>query len=136
MIIALLFVRHCKTILLINNLNQGTNRSTPMKEHDQDSDSDLTTQTVNASSAQLTQENPQLHDNVELKKTESGSVDQDGIGSKAPEEWDCMIRYEFTVTLAGYGSSPEAAWNDAVESFYDDPGEPSEPLIIEDEEEH
>ena len=47
-----------------------------------------------------------------------------------------MNKYEFTVTLAGYGNSPEDAWNDAVESFCGDPGEPlSESLIIEDGEE-
>lgn len=31
-------------------------------------------------------------------------------------------RYEFRITLAGYGSTPEEAWDDAIESFYDDSG--------------
>lgn len=30
--------------------------------------------------------------------------------------------YHFKVTLAGGGTSPEEAWNDAVEGFCQDPG--------------
>lgn len=33
-----------------------------------------------------------------------------------------MNRYEFKVTLLGYGGTPEEAWRDAIETFYDDPG--------------
>ena len=28
-----------------------------------------------------------------------------------------MKRYEFKITLAGYGSTPEEAWNGALEAF-------------------
>ena len=31
-------------------------------------------------------------------------------------------RYEFRIVLAGYGDSPEKAWDDATESFAQDPG--------------
>lgn len=33
-----------------------------------------------------------------------------------------MARYEFTITIAAEGSSPEEAWNEAVESLALDPG--------------
>jgi hypothetical protein len=33
-----------------------------------------------------------------------------------------MNRYEFKVTLAGYGENPDEAWEDAVEGFCQDPG--------------
>lgn len=32
-------------------------------------------------------------------------------------------RYEFTITMAGYGNNPEEAWNDAVEGFCLDSGD-------------
>jgi len=34
-----------------------------------------------------------------------------------------MKYYIFTVTLGDYGETPEEAWNSAVASFCDDPGE-------------
>ena len=43
-----------------------------------------------------------------------------------------MKRYYFTITLQGEGDTPEDAWEDAVESFTQDPGEPH---VIEDVEE-
>ena len=33
-----------------------------------------------------------------------------------------MKRYEFTITIAGYGKNPDEAWEDAVEGFVLDPG--------------
>ena len=44
-------------------------------------------------------------------------------------------RYEFKVTLAGYGKSPEEAWNEAVEGFYTDSGEYPEDYDFEEEDE-
>lgn len=45
-----------------------------------------------------------------------------------------MARYEFTVTLSGEGDTPEDAWADAVASFTDDPGLPSEkPVLVEED---
>jgi len=35
-------------------------------------------------------------------------------------------RVEFKVTLVGYGHSVQAAWEDAVESFQNDPGAPDD----------
>lgn len=46
-----------------------------------------------------------------------------------------MKRYEFTITLAGQGETPEEAWQDAVEQFSIDPGSPPDEYIIEDQEE-
>ena len=40
--------------------------------------------------------------------------------------------YLFTVTLQGSGDTPEDAWEDAVEAFLEDPGEPH---VIEEVEE-
>ena len=33
-----------------------------------------------------------------------------------------MKRYEFTITLGGYGATPDEAWEDATEGFSQDPG--------------
>jgi hypothetical protein len=33
-----------------------------------------------------------------------------------------MKHYIFKVTLSGYGKTPEEAWDDAVETFAQDPG--------------
>ena len=33
-----------------------------------------------------------------------------------------MIAYQFTVTLLGYGNTPDKAWQDAAEGFSLDPG--------------
>lgn len=46
-----------------------------------------------------------------------------------------MKRHEFTITLAGYGETPEEAWQDAVEHFSDDPGSTPEEYTTEDIEE-
>jgi hypothetical protein len=35
-----------------------------------------------------------------------------------------MLKYEFTITIAGYGDSQDAAWMDACTAFYLDPGLP------------
>ena len=46
-------------------------------------------------------------------------------------------RYEFTVTLSGYGDTPDEAWQDAVEGFTQDSGvtpDPSEYITEEEEE--
>ena len=42
-----------------------------------------------------------------------------------------MDTYEFTVTLVGKGETESDAWNDAVEAFNQDPGEPSVTVEIE-----
>ena len=45
-----------------------------------------------------------------------------------------MIHVIFTVHLSGYGKTVEDAWDDAVESFTDDPGSPhDEPFHIDDD---
>ena len=43
-------------------------------------------------------------------------------GGTVQKRGNGMNRYEFKVTLAGYGETPEEAWQDAIEGFYDDPG--------------
>ena len=35
-------------------------------------------------------------------------------------------RFEFKVTLVGYGHSVQEAWEDAVEGFQNDPGAPDD----------
>jgi len=35
-------------------------------------------------------------------------------------------RVEFKVTLVGYGHSVQQAWEDAIESFQNDPGAPND----------
>ena len=45
-----------------------------------------------------------------------------------------MAIYHFQVTLQGEGNTPEEAWNDAVEGFYCDPGEPEDHVLIEEDE--
>jgi len=42
--------------------------------------------------------------------------------------------YVFTITLQGSGDTPEEAWEDAIEAFVQDPGEPHVIEEIEDEE--
>jgi hypothetical protein len=42
-----------------------------------------------------------------------------------------MNTYHFTVTLRGSGDTPEEAWEDAVEAFTQDPGEPHETKLEE-----
>jgi len=37
-----------------------------------------------------------------------------------------MKRYEFTLTLSGYGNNIQEAWNDATDSFAQDPGSPED----------
>ena len=44
-----------------------------------------------------------------------------------------MKSYIFTVELRGFGSTPEEAWQDAVDSFAADPGEPHETIQESDE---
>lgn len=47
-----------------------------------------------------------------------------------------MKRHEFTITLAGYGDTPDKSWQDAVEEFCSDPGPtPEEYTTTEDIEE-
>ena len=41
--------------------------------------------------------------------------------------------YLFTVTLQGSGDTPEDAWEDAVEAFFEDPGEPHAIEEVEEE---
>ena len=41
-----------------------------------------------------------------------------------------MNTYHFTVTLQGSGTTPEEAWEDAVEAFTQDPGEPHETKLV------
>jgi hypothetical protein len=46
-----------------------------------------------------------------------------------PETRDTFVtekRVEFIVTLVGYGRSVQEAWEDAVESFQNDPGAPDD----------
>lgn len=45
-----------------------------------------------------------------------------------------MPKFEFTVTLEGGGNTQEEAWQDAVDSFCADPGEPHDEVLILDEE--
>ena len=46
-----------------------------------------------------------------------------------------MARYEFTITIAGEGDTPEEAWDNGVEAFSDDPGAtPDEFVRIETDE--
>jgi len=45
-----------------------------------------------------------------------------------------MNTYVFTITLQGSGDTPEEAWEDAIEAFIQDPGEPHVTEEIEDEE--
>ena len=35
-----------------------------------------------------------------------------------------MKRYEFPIWISGYGENIDDAWQDACESFWDDPGSP------------
>ena len=44
-----------------------------------------------------------------------------------------MKTYHFTVTLQGSGDDPQDAWQDAVEAFQLDPGEPHETKLIEED---
>lgn len=45
-----------------------------------------------------------------------------------------ILRYEFTITIAGYGKNPDEAWRDACEGFELDWGEtPEEFVCYEDE---
>ena len=44
-----------------------------------------------------------------------------------------MKTYHFTITLQGSGDTPEEAWEDAVEAFMQDPGEPHETEEVEGE---
>lgn len=47
-----------------------------------------------------------------------------------------MSRYEFQITIAGEGDTPEEAWGNAVEAFQCDPGAaPEEFTVIEEDEE-
>lgn len=46
-----------------------------------------------------------------------------------------MKRYEFTITLAGYGDTPDEAWENAVEGFSLDSGETPDEYTVEDEDE-
>lgn len=41
------------------------------------------------------------------------------------------MRYEFTITIGGYGSTPGEAWEDAVEGFTQDPGDTPETYTTE-----
>ncbi len=42
------------------------------------------------------------------------------------DTFDTEKRVEFKVTLAGYGHSVQEAWEDAIESFQNDPGSPDD----------
>ncbi len=35
---------------------------------------------------------------------------------------EIINNYQFTITLSGFGETPEQAWEDAVEGFVTDPG--------------
>ena len=46
-----------------------------------------------------------------------------------PETRDTFVtekRVEFKVTLVGYGHSVQESWEDAIESFQNDPGAPDD----------
>jgi len=42
-----------------------------------------------------------------------------------------MKRFEFCVWLSGYGETMEEAWEDAVESFVQDPGSPPDTYTVQ-----
>jgi len=44
-----------------------------------------------------------------------------------------MKRYEFTITLGGYGETPDQAWEDATEGFSLEPGETPSEYQVEEE---
>lgn len=44
-----------------------------------------------------------------------------------------MKRYIFQLAIQGYGNDPETAWNDAVESFIQDPGSTPDTFEVEDD---
>ena len=46
-----------------------------------------------------------------------------------------MARYIFRIEIAGVGSTEEEAYTNAIEAFYDDPGEPRYVDISDDPEE-
>lgn len=37
-----------------------------------------------------------------------------------------MFEYEFVVRLRGRGDDEDEAWNDALEAFFEEPGDPEE----------
>jgi len=43
--------------------------------------------------------------------------------------------YEFAVTISGWGETEEEAFENAFDAFFDDPGEISEGVLIDQEEE-
>lgn len=45
-------------------------------------------------------------------------------------------RYIFTVVLSGMGPNEDAAWQDAIEQFQQDPGPTPEQFEVEDEEDN
>lgn len=42
-----------------------------------------------------------------------------------------VMRYQFTITVSGDGSTPEEAWQDAIECFSIDPGSTPEQFTTE-----
>lgn len=45
-----------------------------------------------------------------------------------------MKTYEFTICLRGTGENEDAAWQDAIFAFSEDPGDWPEPLVLDDDE--
>ncbi len=48
------------------------------------------------------------------------------VNPKIEDTFVTEKRIEFKVTLVGYGHSVQEAWEDAVESFQNDPGAPDD----------
>jgi hypothetical protein len=48
------------------------------------------------------------------------------VNPEIKDTFETEKRVEFKVTLAGYGRSVQEAWEDAVESFQNDPGAPDD----------
>jgi len=48
------------------------------------------------------------------------------VNPKVKDTFGSEKRVEFKVTLVGYGHSVQEAWEDAIESFQNDPGAPDD----------
>ncbi len=48
------------------------------------------------------------------------------MNSVVRDTFEIEKRVEFKVTLVGYGHSVQEAWEDAIESFQNDPGAPDD----------
>ena len=50
------------------------------------------------------------------------SADKDSVEYRKRQNKDKYFRFEFIVGLAGFGGTPEDAWDDALDNFSMDPG--------------